>query len=130
MRQAFESNILQEKNIFVLAWVTGGFSCRTVIVLQLADAAGPCVILATKHRTLTQIDGQSSPRPWKPPGELKTMFLADDAGNGTMPAFGVEKLNRDAAMFLHMDGTIDIAQFKIVKTLLPETAGNYAGPEN
>jgi hypothetical protein len=29
-----------------------------------------------------------------------------------------------------MDGTIDIAQFKIVKTLLPETAGNYAGPEN
>ena len=32
-------------------------------------------------------------------------------------------------MFLHMDGTVDITRFKIVKSLFPETAGVYAGPE-
>ena len=28
-----------------------------------------------------------------------------------------------------MDGTTDISKFKIVKSLFPETAGAYAGPE-
>ena len=51
-------------------------------------------------------------------------------GNGTMLDFGIEKLYRDATMFLHMDGTVDITRFKIVKTLFPATAGVYAGPEN
>ena len=37
--------------------------------------------------------------------------------------FGVEKLFRDAAIFLHMDGTIDISRFKIVKAMFPHTAG-------
>ena len=50
-------------------------------------------------------------------------------GNGTMLDFGIEKLHRDAMMFLHMDGTVDITRFKIVKSLFPETAGAYAGPE-
>ncbi|MCC7483499.1 MAG: acyl-CoA/acyl-ACP dehydrogenase [Burkholderiales bacterium] len=50
-------------------------------------------------------------------------------GNGTMLDFGIEKLYRDATMFLHMDGTVDITRFKIVKTLFPDTAGKYAGPE-
>jgi len=50
-------------------------------------------------------------------------------GNGTMLDFGIEKLYRDATMFLHMDGTADITRFKIIKTLFPETAGKYAGPE-
>jgi len=50
-------------------------------------------------------------------------------GNGTMLDFGIEKLYRDATMFLHMDGTADITRFKIVKTLFPHTAGQYAGPE-
>jgi alkylation response protein AidB-like acyl-CoA dehydrogenase len=50
-------------------------------------------------------------------------------GNGTMLDFGIEKLYRDATMFLHMDGTVDITRFKIVKSLFPETAGIYAGPE-
>ena len=50
-------------------------------------------------------------------------------GNGTMLDFGIEKLYRDATMFLHMDGTVDITRFKIVKGLFPETAGIYAGPE-
>jgi hypothetical protein len=43
--------------------------------------------------------------------------------------FGVEKLFRDAAIFPHMDGTVDISKFKIVKALYPATAGKYAGRE-
>jgi len=50
-------------------------------------------------------------------------------GNGTMLDFGIEKLYRDATMFLHMDGTVDITRFKIIKSLFPRTAGQYAGPE-
>ena len=50
-------------------------------------------------------------------------------GNGIMLDFGIEKLFRDAAVFLHMDATVDISKFKIVKTMFPETAGVYAGPE-
>jgi alkylation response protein AidB-like acyl-CoA dehydrogenase len=48
-------------------------------------------------------------------------------GNGTMLDFGIEKLYRDASMFLHMDGTVDVTKFKIVKNLFPDTAGKYAG---
>jgi alkylation response protein AidB-like acyl-CoA dehydrogenase len=50
-------------------------------------------------------------------------------GNGMMLEFGVEKLFRDAAIFLHMDATTDISKFKIVKSMFPATAGKYAGPE-
>ncbi|MPZ55711.1 MAG: hypothetical protein GEU91_04270 [Rhizobiales bacterium] len=50
-------------------------------------------------------------------------------GNGVMLDFGVEKIFRDAAIFLHMDATADISKFKIVKALFPDTAGKYAGPE-
>jgi acyl-CoA dehydrogenase len=50
-------------------------------------------------------------------------------GNGTMLDFGIEKLFRDASMFLHMDGTVDVTKFKIAKALFPDTAGKYAGPE-
>jgi len=50
-------------------------------------------------------------------------------GNGMMLDFGVEKLLRDAAIFLHMDATVDISKMKIVKGLFPHTAGKYAGPE-
>lgn len=50
-------------------------------------------------------------------------------GNGMMLEFGVEKLFRDAAIFLHMDGTIDVSRLKIVKAMFPQTAGKYAGPE-
>src|SRR5688572_24643876 len=48
-------------------------------------------------------------------------------GNGTMLEFGIEKLYRDASMYLHMDGTVDVTNFKIVKNLFPDTAGKYAG---
>jgi alkylation response protein AidB-like acyl-CoA dehydrogenase len=51
-------------------------------------------------------------------------------GNGVMLDFGIEKLLRDASLFLHRDATVDISRFKIVKALFPETAGRYAGPEN
>ena len=50
-------------------------------------------------------------------------------GNGMMLDFGVEKILRDAAIFLHMDATVDISKFKIVKSMFPGTAGRYAGPE-
>jgi alkylation response protein AidB-like acyl-CoA dehydrogenase len=50
-------------------------------------------------------------------------------GNGMMLDFGVEKLFRDAAIFLHMDATVDISKMKIVKSMFPHTAGKYAGPE-
>ena len=50
-------------------------------------------------------------------------------GNGVMLDFGVEKLFRDAAIFLHMDATVDISKMKIVKSMFPLTAGKYAGPE-
>jgi acyl-CoA dehydrogenase len=50
-------------------------------------------------------------------------------GNGVMLDFGVEKIFRDAAIFLHMDATVDISRFKIVKAMFPHTAGKYAGPQ-
>jgi alkylation response protein AidB-like acyl-CoA dehydrogenase len=50
-------------------------------------------------------------------------------GNGIMLDFGVEKVLRDAVIFLHMDATVDISKFKIVKCMFPDTAGKYAGPE-
>jgi hypothetical protein len=50
-------------------------------------------------------------------------------GNGVMLDFGVEKIFRDAAIFLHMDATADISRLKIVKAMFPHTAGKYAGPE-
>jgi alkylation response protein AidB-like acyl-CoA dehydrogenase len=51
-------------------------------------------------------------------------------GNGMMLDFGVEKLFRDAAIFLHMDATTDISRLKIVKSMFPHTAGKYAGAES
>ena len=51
-------------------------------------------------------------------------------GNGTMLDFGIEKLLRDASIFLHMDATVDISRLKIIKAMFPRTAGKYAGPEN
>src|ERR687887_400875 len=50
-------------------------------------------------------------------------------GNGVMLDFGVEKIFRDAAIFLHMDATVDISKLKIVKSMFPATAGTYAGSE-
>jgi len=51
-------------------------------------------------------------------------------GHGAMLENGVEKLFRDAAIFLHMDATVDISHMKIIKAMFPQTAGKYAGPED
>jgi alkylation response protein AidB-like acyl-CoA dehydrogenase len=48
-------------------------------------------------------------------------------GNGAMIEMGIEKYLRDASVFLHMDATVDISCFKIIRELFPETAGAYAG---
>jgi len=37
--------------------------------------------------------------------------------------FGIEKLVRDAAIFLHMDATVDISRLKIVTAMFPHSAG-------
>ena len=50
-------------------------------------------------------------------------------GYGAMIEVGVEKYLRDAAVYLHMDGTVDVSNFKIVRAMFPDTAGSYAGPE-
>jgi alkylation response protein AidB-like acyl-CoA dehydrogenase len=50
-------------------------------------------------------------------------------GYGAMLEVGVEKYFRDAAVYLHMDATVDVSNFKIAKALFPRTAGTYAGPE-
>ena len=50
-------------------------------------------------------------------------------GSGAMFGIGIEKLFRDAAIFLHMDATADISRFKVIKAMYPDTAGKYAGPE-
>ncbi|WP_276939605.1 acyl-CoA dehydrogenase family protein [Ferrimicrobium acidiphilum] len=50
-------------------------------------------------------------------------------GYGAMLEVGVEKYFRDAAVYLHMDATVDVSNFKIVRSMFPATAGLYAGPE-
>lgn len=62
--------------------------------------------------------------------KVATHALELHGGNGAMLEFGIEKLFRDAAIFLHMDATVDVSRMKIIKTMFPATAGKYAGPEN
>ena len=62
--------------------------------------------------------------------KVATHCIELHGGNGIMLDFGVEKLFRDAAIFLHMDATTDISKFKIIKSLFPQTAGKYAGRED
>lgn len=50
-------------------------------------------------------------------------------GYGAMLEVGIEKYMRDALINLHSDGTTDVSNFKIVRSMFPETAGRYAGPE-
>ena len=48
-------------------------------------------------------------------------------GYGAMLEVGIEKYFRDASVYLHMDATTDISNFRIAKALFPRTAGTYAG---
>jgi alkylation response protein AidB-like acyl-CoA dehydrogenase len=61
--------------------------------------------------------------------KVATHTLELHGGNGAMLEFGIEKLFRDAAIFLHMDATADISRMKIIKNMFPANAGKYAGPE-
>ncbi len=61
--------------------------------------------------------------------KVATHALELHGGNGVMLDFGIEKLFRDAAVFLHMDATVDISKFKIIKSMFPHTAGTYAGSQ-
>ena len=42
--------------------------------------------------------------------------------NGVMLDFGIEKVLRDAVIFMHMDATVDISKFKIIKNSEPGEA--------
>lgn len=61
--------------------------------------------------------------------KVATNALELHGGHGAMLELGIEKLFRDAAIFLHMDATVDISHMKIIKAMFPLTAGKYAGPE-
>jgi alkylation response protein AidB-like acyl-CoA dehydrogenase len=50
-------------------------------------------------------------------------------GYGDMLEVGIEKYMRDALINLHSDGTTDVSNFKIVRAMLPETAGSIAGKD-
>jgi hypothetical protein len=58
-----------------------------------------------------------------------TQAMELHGGYGAMLEVGIEKYFRDASVYLHMDATTDISNFRIVKSLFPNTAGTYAGPE-
>ena len=128
---------------YVQNYVQGGriLIKHQAVALRLAD-------MATKHRSGARAARVAPPRRSttnRPrPTTLCNMakvFASEEilkvaqhavelhGGNGMMLDFGVEKLFRDAAIFPHMDGTVDISRFKIVKSMFPDTAGKYAGPE-
>lgn len=61
--------------------------------------------------------------------EVCKQALELHGGHGAMLDVGIEKYLRDASVYLHMDATVDVSAFKIVKAMFPDTAGAYAGPE-
>ncbi|MGZ6339822.1 MAG: acyl-CoA dehydrogenase family protein, partial [Candidatus Limnocylindrales bacterium] len=61
--------------------------------------------------------------------EVCRQALELHGGHGAMLDVGIEKYLRDASVYLHMDATVDVSAFKIIKAMFPETAGAYAGPE-
>jgi hypothetical protein len=61
--------------------------------------------------------------------EVCKQALELHGGHGAMLEMGIEKYLRDASVFLHMDATVDVSCFKIIKAMFPETAGAYAGAE-
>jgi len=127
---------------YVQNYVQGGriLIKHQAVALRLADMATRIeAVRALLERAARAVDDDS------PDAEklvnMAKMFASEEimkvaqhavelhGGNGIMLDFGIEKVLRDAVIFLHMDATVDISKFKIVKTMFPETAGNYAGPE-
>lgn len=60
--------------------------------------------------------------------EICTQAMELHGGYGAMLEVGIEKYFRDASVYLHMDATSDITNFRIVKAMFPSAAGTYAGP--
>ena len=60
--------------------------------------------------------------------EVCTQAMELHGGYGAMLEIGIEKYLRDASVYLHMDATTDISNFRIVRALFPSSAGTYAGP--
>ena len=51
----------------------------------------------------------------------------DDVGLASDVRFTPE--SRQLGIFMHMDATVDISRFKVIKAMFPETAGTYADPQ-
>ncbi len=125
---------------YVQNYVQGGTILikHQAVALRLAEMATKlCAVRALLHEASRAVDEGASDA-----DELCNMvkvFASEEifkvaqhamelhGGNGAMLDFGIEKLLRDAAIFLHMDATVDISKLKIVKAMFPHTAGAYAG---
>jgi alkylation response protein AidB-like acyl-CoA dehydrogenase len=127
---------------YVQNYVQGGriLIKHQAVALRLADMATRIeAVRALLDRASRAVDGKA------PEAEvlcnMAKLFASEEimkvaqhaielhGGNGMMLDFGVEKFLRDAAIFLHMDATVDISKMKIIKNMFPQTAGKYAGPE-
>jgi alkylation response protein AidB-like acyl-CoA dehydrogenase len=110
------------------------------VALRLADMATKILaVRALVERAAAAVDAKVPEADYQ--SNMAKVFASEEimkvaqhcvelqGGNGMMLDFGVEKLFRDAAIFLHMDGTVDVSRMKIIKSMFPDTAGKYAGPE-
>jgi alkylation response protein AidB-like acyl-CoA dehydrogenase len=127
---------------FAQTYVQGGriLIKHQAVAMRLADMATKIsAVRALQNEAATAVDENAADA--EALCNMAKMFASEEifkvcqhavelhGGNGIMLDFGIEKLFRDASVFLHMDATVDISKFKIVKNMFPLTAGKYAGPE-
>jgi acyl-CoA dehydrogenase len=127
---------------YVQNYVQGGriLIKHQAVALRLADMATKILaVRALVERAATSVDDKAPEADYH--CNMVKVFASEEimkvaqhcvelhGGSGMMLEFGVEKLFRDAAIFLHMDGTADVSRLKIIKAMFPKTAGKYAGPE-
>ena len=111
------------------------------VAMRLADMATKiCAVRALQNAAAVAVDENAADADAL--CNMAKMFASEEifkvcqhavelhGGNGIMLDFGIEKLFHDASVFLHMDATVDISKFKIIKSMFPHTAGKYAGPED
>ena len=127
---------------YVQSYVQGGrvLIKHQAVALRLADMASRIAAVRALLRDAAQAVDANAPEA-ETLCNVAKVFASEEilkvcqhamelhGGNGAMLDFGIEKLFRDAAIFLHMDATTDISRLKIVKSMFPATAGAYAGPE-
>jgi alkylation response protein AidB-like acyl-CoA dehydrogenase len=127
---------------YVQSYVQGGriLIKHQAVAVRLADMATKLAAVRALLRTAARAVDEAAPDADQLCNMVKLLAAEEifkvaqhamelHGGNGAMLEFGIEKLLRDAAIFLHMDATADISRFKIVKAMFPATAGAYAGPE-